>query len=439
MYSVSSLVKYLKQEIDFNPNLQNIVIKGEVSNLVYHRSGHVYFTIKDSGAQLSCIMFASYAKRSTLQLKDGMQIILSASLSMYEARGSLQLYVTKVQLDGIGDLYLRFEELKKKLSAEGLFEKSHKKELPKFPERIAVLSARTGAAIQDILTTISRRWPLAEVEVYPTLVQGESASADIIKNLKIADEGDYDVILLARGGGSIEDLWCFNDEELARVIYDMKTVIVSGVGHETDTTLVDYVSDSRAPTPTAAAELITPNKDDIWMQVLDLKRRSTLSIESQLKQANLAYLQVRNHPYIKDPMKYVQDDKMKLVVISNQLSQVETMSTQSRHRLDVVATKLNTLAKAKVSENTRLLDKQSVVVNQAFKDYRDSNLKDYKSLIGLLDAYSPLKILQRGYQVSYVDGHVIKSIDEVEVNQDMKIRMHDGFVSAKVMDKEEIK
>ncbi|MEG0736267.1 MAG: exodeoxyribonuclease VII large subunit, partial [Longicatena sp.] len=224
MYSVATLVHYIKESLDNDFNLRSILIKGEVSNFTNHRSGHWYFTLKDAKAKISCVMFASYASRSSILLKEGMKVIVNASVSMYEAGGSVQLYVTAVQADGLGDLFLKLEQVKEKLSKEGLFDPSHKKELPMYPMRIGVLSAKTGAAIQDILTTIARRWPLADVCVYPTLVQGVQATSAIIKQLEHADAQQHDVILLARGGGAIEDLWCFNEESLARCIFAMKSV-----------------------------------------------------------------------------------------------------------------------------------------------------------------------------------------------------------------------
>ena len=280
VYSVSALVHYIKQTLDNDIRIQSILIKGEISNFTNHRSGHWYFTLKDARSKISCVMFSSHARRCNILLKEGMKVIVTASVSMYEAGGSVQLYVTAVRSDGLGDLFLQLEEVKKKLAAQGLFDPQKKKPLPQYPMRIGVITAKTGAAVQDILTTISRRWPLAEVVVYPSLVQGIQASGAIVENLRKADQGGHDVILLARGGGPIEDLWCFNEEAVARAVFAMHTVIVTGVGHETDTTLVDYVSDARAPTPTAAAELITPDLEEVRMNVSLMRRRLVKDMEA---------------------------------------------------------------------------------------------------------------------------------------------------------------
>ncbi|MEG1702615.1 MAG: exodeoxyribonuclease VII large subunit, partial [Erysipelotrichaceae bacterium] len=246
VYSVSTLVHYIKQSLDHDMNIQSILIKGEISNFTNHRSGHWYFTLKDNKAKLSCVMFSTNVARCPLVLKEGMKVIVSASVSMYEAAGTTQLYVNKVQVDGLGDLYLQYEQTKEKLAKEGLFDPSLKKAIPKYPMSIAIISAKEGAAIQDMLITIAKRWPIAQVSFYPSLVQGNQAVASLIECLKKAEQNHHEVILLARGGGSIEDLWCFNDETLARLIVSLTTPIISGVGHESDTTLVDYVADMRA-------------------------------------------------------------------------------------------------------------------------------------------------------------------------------------------------
>ena len=265
--TVAALVRYLKGKVDIDPKLQDLIVKGEISNFVAHRSGHFYFTLKDENARISCVMFANKAYRCPLKMENGMNVLVRGAISIYESSGQCQIYVDSVELDGLGLIYQRIEELKRKLSLEGLFEKEHKKILPKYPMTIGVISALEGAATQDVFTTIKRRWPICKINFYPSLVQGENAAKNIIKRLNEADNDNNDVVLLVRGGGSIEDLFCFYDESLIRTIYDMKTPIVTGVGHETDTTLVDYVSDMRAPTPTAAAELITPDYRDVAFQL----------------------------------------------------------------------------------------------------------------------------------------------------------------------------
>lgn len=265
VYTVSAIVKYVKGMLDQNPYLSSMLVQGEISNLTRHRSGHWYFTLKDERARLSCVMFASYASKCRVNVRDGMKVIVRGSLSMYEAQGSVQCYVSSIRSDGLGDLYMQYEELRKKLHAEGWFDEAHKKPVPRYACDIAVVTAKEGAAIHDVLSTIARRWPLADVTLYPAYVQGANAAPSLIDALQRADRDGHECILLVRGGGSIEDLWGFNSEALVHCIYALNTPVISGVGHESDTTLVDFVSDLRAPTPTGAASMVTCDIRDVKM------------------------------------------------------------------------------------------------------------------------------------------------------------------------------
>lgn len=438
VYSVSSIVHYIKQVLDHDMRIQSILIKGEISNFTNHRSGHWYFTLKDTRSKINCVMFSSYAKRCRIFLKEGMHVIVTASVSMYEAGGSIQLYVTAVQADGLGDLYLQLEETKKKLAAEGLFDPQKKKVLPKFPMSIGVITARTGAAIQDILTTISRRWPLAHVEVYPSLVQGVQASDAIIENLKKADLGNHDVVLLARGGGAIEDLWCFNEEKVARAVFQMQTVIVTGVGHETDTTLVDYVSDARAPTPTAAAELITPDIKDVQKQIDLLYQRLYKDIEARLHIARQQFLPVRNHRYFKDPLSYIREEEMKLAMHVRSLETVEATLQNLSMRLKQNSSKLAMFSERLFQVNQTQINEQNLRMKNAMRKYTDTRKVQMERHISLLDAYSPLKILSRGYAIAYQKDKVIKKLEQVNDNDTLRLRLEDGYVYTKIEKKEKI-
>ena len=261
--SVSQLSFYLKSILDNDLVLNNLLVKGEISNLKYHPSGHIYFSLKDNDSVVKCVMFSSYASKLKVTLKEGEKIIVNGSLSLYPAGGSYQIYVKGLEKDGLGNLYLEFERLKKDLEQKGLFSELHKKSLKQFPFKIGVISGKTGAGLRDILTIIKRRWPIAEIIVFPCLVQGTGASESIIKALEEASNFDLDVTILARGGGSQEDLWCFNDERLAYAIYNYKNPIITGIGHEIDFTIADFVSDCRAPTPSGAAEISTPDINEI--------------------------------------------------------------------------------------------------------------------------------------------------------------------------------
>lgn len=438
VYSVSSLVHYIKQTLDNDMRIQSILIKGEISNFTNHRSGHWYFTLKDAHAKISCVMFSSYARRCRILLKEGMRVIVSASVSMYEAGGSVQLYVTAVQVDGLGDLFLQLEEVKKKLAAEGLFDVQRKRSLPKYPMSIGVISAKTGAAVQDILTTISRRWPLAQVTVYPSLVQGIQAGAAIVENLKKADAGGHDVVLLARGGGAIEDLWCFNEEKVARAVFAMQTIIVTGVGHETDTTLVDYVSDARAATPTAAAEMITPDLEEVKMNVSMMRRRLIKDMETRLQSAKAALQPLRQHRYMKDPLSFIREEEMKLAMHVRQLGVVEHQAEQLAMQLKQYSQQLAIHSERLYQNNARVLQEASLRLINGMEAYDTQHKQQLGAASGLLDAYSPLKSLARGYVIAYHKEQVISSIEDVECNDALRLRLQDGYIYTNIEKKENL-
>ncbi|MEG2383972.1 MAG: exodeoxyribonuclease VII large subunit [Erysipelotrichaceae bacterium] len=436
VYSVSTLVHYIKQSLDNDMNIQSILIKGEISNFTNHRSGHWYFTLKDSKAKISCVMFSSHANRCPLVLKEGMKVIITASVSMYEASGSIQLYVTKVQVDGLGDLYLQFEQLKEKLLKEGLFDSSLKKAIPIYPERIVIITAKEGAAIQDMLTTIATRWPIAEVTFYPSLVQGNLAAKNLVECLIKADQENHDVILLARGGGAIEDLWCFNDETLARTIVSLKTPLISGVGHESDTTLVDYVSDKRAATPTAAAQSATPNIEEVRLSLFETKRKMKRIVDESLKHASQQYRFVKDYRYFKDPMSFIETKQMKLAMVVKELSKVEYRMQQYAYDLKKVSQSL-----LNQGSNISLLSQQNLILKkhqllETIDQMKQNNKLTLQHQIELLDAYSPLKILKRGYSITKKADRIIKNIDDINEKDTIITLLENGRIYSVVSKKE---
>jgi len=261
--SITALTKYIKHKIDTDFNLQVVYLRGEISNFKAHSSGHLYFSLKDESSIIKAIMFKGNAMKLDFKPSEGMKVLIKGTVSVYEAGGTYQVYISEMQEDGIGILYQLYEKLKLKLSSEGLFDAKYKKDIPKYPKRIGIVTASTGAAIKDILSTINRRFPICETYLFPCLVQGETAPQDIVKKLKQAESFGVDVIIVGRGGGSFEDMNCFNDEMVARTVFDMKTPVISAVGHEIDYTIIDFVSDLRAPTPTGAAEMAVPNLFDL--------------------------------------------------------------------------------------------------------------------------------------------------------------------------------
>ncbi len=434
MYSVYDLIHYLKGSIDQDLNLQSILVKGEVSNFTNHRSGHWYFTLKDSKAKINCVMFANYACRTPFLLKEGMKVIVSGSVSVFEASGSVQLYVTKVNIDGIGELYLQLEQSKQKLSAMGLFDASRKKALPKYPMKIAIVSGKESAALADVLSTINKRWPIATLDLYPTLVQGLSASKEIIKTLQHVDNLGYDVILLVRGGGAIEDLWCFNDEQLALTIAKMQSVIVTGVGHESDTTLVDYVSDARASTPTFAAQMATPDKNEVLYNLNQYKRYLNQYMQHELDYATQELYKIQQHRYFKDPLTYVRDQKMSVEMYATKLQHTfeNMMANKLIFKQDYEA--LIKASKQQMLYKSQLLTNKKQRLIDAFNASYKQHINDYTTKVNLLDAYSPLKSLKRGYGIAFKDDHIIKSINDIEINDEVSFKLSDGKLISKIID-----
>ena len=436
VYRVYDVVHAIKNSLERNASLHNIMIKGEISNFTNHRSGHWYFTLKDEKARISAIMFASYTRNAKFMPKEGMKVIVTANVSMYEASGNVQLYVSSMTSDGLGDLYLQIEERKQKLAKEGLFDARYKKPLPRFPMNIAVISAKTGAAIQDVLTTLSRRWPLADVHVYEALVQGVKASEDVIQKLYQADANHHDVILIVRGGGSIEDLWAFHSEELVRAVFHAKTPIISGVGHESDITLIDYVSDYRAPTPTGAAEVAVPDIYEVKENVRSLTNAMITSMRRIDRNARTSLQKVSSHPYLKDPNNYLKEYQMKVFMLNKALCDYPSKLASKRLRLNQTTQLLLQKQNQFQQEQMLIIHRYKSILEQSMQKQLIQKRHRYASLIELLDAYSPLSVLKRGYAITMKETHVIKSIEEIEKDEQIKIKMNDGIIYANVTNKE---
>ncbi len=384
--TVSQLNKFIKQMLDSTPILTNIWIKGEISNFKLHYSGHCYLTLKDEGGVLKAVMFKSSANKLTFKPEDGMKVLARGRISVYEQGGSYQMYIEEMQPDGVGSLHIAYEQLKAKLAEEGLFDESHKKELPKYPSNIGVVTATTGAAIRDIINVLSRRYPCAKVIIYPSLVQGDGASANICEGIKyFNDTKCVDVMIVGRGGGSIEDLWAFNEEATARAIFASDIPIVSAVGHETDFTIADFVADLRAPTPSAAAEIVVPSIHELNDKIASLKSRLVFSELNiiKLKRAEVEKLKPKNpQTKLADTRVYVDD-----------------------------------LSK-------RIMRNMSLVISK--------KSDALKAVTGKLDAMSPLAVLGRGYSIARDDdGNVIKTLAGVKSGKEFELILSDGEAKAK--------
>lgn len=411
--TVSQLTRYIKYKIDNDTNLQEVYLKGEISNFKAHTRGHFYFTIKDEGSRINAVMFASSARSVKFTPEDGMKILVKGKISVYEATGGYQIYVNEMTEDGVGNLYVAFEQLKKKLASEGLFLESHKKKIPRIPERVGVITASTGAAIRDIISTINRRFPLVEVILFPALVQGENAKEDIVRQIKRAEDYNLDVLIVGRGGGSIEDLWAFNEEIVARAIYDCSIPVISAVGHEIDFTIADFVADLRAPTPTGAAEIAVPDKKDVINYIEQLKLRGIKNVNTILELKKKRLLKVKDSYILNNPIDLYASKTMKLDYLEDRLI------TNYKNLLDRKKAKLNLVL------TRRCLTNPEVIL--------DKKKHNYLLLINKLDALSPLKTLDRGYSIIKHNDKAIASVKDLKSNDKIEIELKDGSVNATVI------
>lgn len=429
---VSALVRFLKSKLDNDGYLQRILVSGEISNFVNHRSGHWYFTLKDEQSRLSCVMFSSNASRCNFIPKDGDKVIVQVNTSIFETSGQLQLYCTAMKQDGLGDLHIQFELLKKKLLDEGYFDENHKKAIPLYPMNIGVITGRNTAAREDVISTLKRRWPLAKVIERHTLVQGDNASIQIITALEELDKESLDVLLLVRGGGSLEDLWAFNDENLAKCIYNLNTPIITGVGHEIDYTIVDFVSDKRAPTPTGAAELTTPNLEEV-KQNISLIRQTILQRCTRIMQLSRSELnRVTTHPIFKSPEILTQQKKLQIDYMNSKLYIVKTNIQTNKILQQRLNQRFNQAFSKIVYEYRHTIQDSNQKLNHLVENHLKSSKEQLGKKIGLLDAYSPLNVLKRGYAVSYYNDRIVNSITQIHKNDELKIRYSDGEVLATV-------
>lgn len=409
--TVSQLSRYLKFKFDNDNNLVNIFLKGEISNFKLHTRGHLYFTIKDENSRINAIMFASQANKLNFMPSDGMKIMVTGRVSVYEATGGYQIYVEDMIQDGVGNLYIEYEKLKKKLASEGLFDASKKKKIPKFPETIGIITAPTGAAIKDILSTIKRRWPITKTILFPSLVQGASAAPEIVAQIKKAEEYPLDVLIVGRGGGSIEDLWCFNDEEVARAIYECPIPIISAVGHEIDFTIADYVADLRAPTPTGAAEMAVPNQTDFYNYMNQINLRLHKAMKNYLEVSQEKLDNLRNSYILKNPISMYQIKEQKFdtlyeklcLVMKNRIQNEENGLTSKVEKLPLFI--------------THLLER---------------NQNKYVSLLNKLEILNPLLTIKRGYSITKKNDKVITHISQVNKNDSLEVELQDGLLLTRV-------
>ena len=409
--TVTQLTRYIKYKIDNDNNLNKIYLKGEISNFKAHSRGHFYFTIKDENSRINAIMFSSFTKNINFMPIDGMKVLVCGKVSVFESTGNYQIYVEELLEDGVGNLYFLYEQLKKKLENEGLFDKAHKKAIPKIPNKIGIITAPTGAAIKDILSTLKRRWPVAETILFPSLVQGREAADDIVKNIELSKKYDLDVLIIGRGGGSIEDLWCFNEEKVARAIYALDTPVISAVGHEIDFTISDFVADLRAPTPTGAAEMCTPSKEDVQMFINQLNIRLINKIGVILKDKNKKLKKLKENYILKNPI---------------------AMYEVKEQKFDSLYEKLLTIYKNIIIENKNELLLLKTNLTHSITNKLDKDKNNYVKLISKLEILNPILTIKRGYSIARINGEVVKSVKNVKNGDKIDIEVVDGKIIAEV-------
>ncbi len=412
--TVTALTRYIKYKFDNDAHLKNVLLKGEISNFKHHSRGHFYFTLKDDKSQISAIMFTRNASKVKFTPEDGMNVLVEGYISVYEAGGSYQIYVQNMTEDGLGNLYLAFEQLKKRLEKEGLFDARHKKTIPRYPRKIGVLTSPTGAAVRDIIHIVNRRYPLAQIIVYPTLVQGENAKDSIVKQIEKANvDKIVDVIILGRGGGSIEDLWPFNEEIVAYAIYKSKIPIISAVGHETDFTISDFVADLRAPTPSAAAEVALPDRYELNNNLHNIENRLRNLLNTKLK---------------------AEKDRLKNIMRSTIFVDPQRIVENSMRRLDFLEEKLKLLSpKKRIEQSMKDLFVWERRLVQVELKMLTNKQNLFKQIRGKLELLNPLSLMQKGYGVMELSGKVITSVNNVNKGDTVTFILKDGAVESKVL------
>ncbi|USG63637.1 exodeoxyribonuclease VII large subunit [Brevibacillus ruminantium] len=436
IFSVSDLNRCIKQVMEQEPRLQDIWVRGEISNFTHHSSGHMYLTLKDSQSRIKVVMFASYNRFLRFLPKDGTKVIVRGSISAYERDGAYQLYAREMQPDGIGSLYLAFEQLKAKLAAEGLFAAERKRPLPKFPRRVGVVTSPTGAAIRDICTTIRRRYPQAEIILSPAIVQGTEAPASIVSAIHVINsQPDVDVLIVGRGGGSIEELWAFNEEQVARAIAASVIPVISAVGHETDVTIADFVADVRAATPTAAAELAVPHYLEWVERVKQLETRMSRALTGRLQTERKRLEGLVQSYAMRRPKRRVEETEQQLDELTLRMRQaIMQLMKRRAEQYQYLADRVKRYRLSEQLENRR----QTIQVNRRRLDerMREQLMKKrmaFSSSVAQLDALSPLKVMQRGYSLVYdAAGQLAKSIQQFAPGEELVIRLTDGSAHARV-------
>ena len=430
--TITEINQYIKTILDNDSLLNCVYIKGEISNFKNHSRGHLYFTLKDDETRISAVMFYNNALKLNFKPEDGMNVLIKGRISSYPAQGSYQIYVETMDLDGVGNLYVEFEKLKEKLLKEGLFSQEHKKILPKYPKKIGIVTAPTGAAVRDIISTIKRRFPICETILFPSLVQGKDAAPDLVRQIKKADEYNLDLLIVGRGGGSIEDLWAFNEEIVARAIYEAKTPIISAVGHEPDFTIADFVADLRAPTPTGAAEMAVPTMLEIKTLINQYILRANKNIKNIVNRKFILYKNLENRRILKNPLMLYELKEQRLDKLMDLLNRnIIKILDLKKYSLNINFNKIKSPKNLLEIKNKELKENINLAKINILK-LMDLKKHKYDFYVQTLKLVNPLNILSNGYSLTIKDNRIIKSIKDININEEVTIKLSDGEFISKV-------
>lgn len=434
--SVKALTKYLKRKFDADPHLRDVYVTGELSNVKIHSSGHIYFTLKDDSSRINATMFRNQAAKLSFKPEEGMKVFIRGDVNVYEASGAYQLYAQTMEPDGIGGLFVAFNQLKERLEKEGLFNPNFKQPIPHYPKTIGVLTATTGAAIRDICTTITRRYPQVEILIYPTLVQGSGAAPSISENIYLANrQALCDVLIVGRGGGSIEDLWAFNEEIVARAIFESRIPIISAVGHETDTTIADFVADLRAPTPTAAAELAVPNQQELFQRILQKQTFMHQVMTSRLNFERSRLTKLQNSYPLATPERLYRPFIERLAQVDANLQNATKLYLLNQQaKLQTVDSKMKLFSpQHQLQAAKQQLQHTNNQLHRIMKQQLAQNKLAFQNQVRMLEALNPLALMSKGFSVAYKDQNVVKSVHELEKGDVVNMTFQDGFAEAKIV------
>ncbi|QDP40562.1 exodeoxyribonuclease VII large subunit [Radiobacillus deserti] len=439
--TVSALTKYIKRKFEMDKHLKKVYLKAEISNFTRHSRGHMYLTLKDDKSRIQAVMFASQNRFLKFKPENGMNVLIIGEVSIYEPQGQYQLYIHSMEPDGIGALYLAYEQLKEKLTSEGLFDPAKKKPIPNFPKQIGVITSPTGAAIRDIITTVRRRYPIVKLSILPVMVQGDSAATSIEKAIYKANQlGGFDVLIVGRGGGSIEELWSFNEERVARAIAASEIPIISAVGHETDFTISDFVADMRAPTPTGAAEIAVPSQEELKEKLGSYRKALGRLLQNRMVQAKEKLSRANKSYAFRYPEQLLKQKEQELDRTVDALKKaLGDMNEKKSYNYEHLQKRLiQTSPQKRIAENRKQLRETMSRTSRVFQRIQAEKQNNFSTLLDKLSILNPLHTMKRGYSISYKeDGRVISTTKQVNPGEHIHVKLQDGVLDCQVWGLEE--